>query len=192
MANGTLKVQNIETSSGSGTITLGQSGETIALGSDVTSKLNQPAFMATMGTSNQNITDQTTTKVQLTNEVIDTDNAFDPTTNYRFTVPSGKAGKYLVNGSLTIRSSSTSTITLGYSFLYLNGSEHFVNIHQAGNNPLTSVTLQFSTLIDLAVDDYLELFGYIDVSSGTPAFDPGVTGDATKSTYFSAFRIGAE
>jgi hypothetical protein len=33
MANGTLKVSNIETSSGSGTITLGQSGETIALGS---------------------------------------------------------------------------------------------------------------------------------------------------------------
>ncbi len=29
MANGTLKVQNIQTSSGSGTITLGQSGETI-------------------------------------------------------------------------------------------------------------------------------------------------------------------
>ena len=29
MANGTLKVSNIQTSSGSGTITLGQSGETI-------------------------------------------------------------------------------------------------------------------------------------------------------------------
>lgn len=32
MANGTLKVENIQTSSGSGTITLGQSGETLALG----------------------------------------------------------------------------------------------------------------------------------------------------------------
>ena len=29
MANGTLKVSNIQTSSGSGTITIGQSGETI-------------------------------------------------------------------------------------------------------------------------------------------------------------------
>jgi hypothetical protein len=29
MANGTLKVSNIETSSGSGTITIGQSGETV-------------------------------------------------------------------------------------------------------------------------------------------------------------------
>ena len=31
MANGTLKVSNIQTSSGSGTITLGQSGETISV-----------------------------------------------------------------------------------------------------------------------------------------------------------------
>ena len=31
MANGTLKVSNIETSSGSGTITIGQSGETISI-----------------------------------------------------------------------------------------------------------------------------------------------------------------
>ena len=31
MANGTLKVSNIQTSSGSGTITIGQSGETITI-----------------------------------------------------------------------------------------------------------------------------------------------------------------
>ena len=36
MANGTLKVSNIQTSSGSGTITLGQSGETISVPSGAT------------------------------------------------------------------------------------------------------------------------------------------------------------
>ena len=36
MANGILKVSNIQTSSGSGTITLGQSGETVSVGSGVT------------------------------------------------------------------------------------------------------------------------------------------------------------
>jgi len=36
MANGTLKVSNIETSSGSGTITLGQSGETVTIPSGCT------------------------------------------------------------------------------------------------------------------------------------------------------------
>ena len=36
MANGTLKVSNIQTSSGSGTITLGQSGETVTIASGAT------------------------------------------------------------------------------------------------------------------------------------------------------------
>ena len=189
---GTIKTTNIEPIADNGTVTLGSSGDTFTLGSGVVqSNMLYPAFFATMGTSNQNVTDQTITKVQLTNEVIDTDNAFDPTTNYRFTVPSGKAGKYLVNGSLTLRTTATSTITLGYVYLYKNGSEYFVNVNQPGNNPVSIVTLQYSTLMDLAVGDYLELFGYIDVSSGTPAFDPGVSSDATKSTYFSAYRIGS-
>ena len=39
MANGTLKVSNIETSSGSGTITLGQSGETVTVASGATNNL---------------------------------------------------------------------------------------------------------------------------------------------------------
>ena len=39
MADGTLKVGTIVTSSGSGTITLGQSGETITAGSSVTNNL---------------------------------------------------------------------------------------------------------------------------------------------------------
>jgi hypothetical protein len=57
MANGTLKVSNIETSSGSGTITIGQSGETITVPSGATINLssatqtgvggvNTPAFEA--------------------------------------------------------------------------------------------------------------------------------------------------
>ena len=50
MANGTLKVSNIQTSSGSGTITLGASGETVDL-SNGTITLNNsmkatPAFQA--------------------------------------------------------------------------------------------------------------------------------------------------
>ena len=40
MANGTLKVSNIQTSSGSGTITLGQSGETISVPSGATINLS--------------------------------------------------------------------------------------------------------------------------------------------------------
>ena len=70
MANGTLKVSNIQTSSGSGTITLGQSGETITIASGVTQTVavNTPAFEA-MITSEQNPSGGTDTLINFDNEI---------------------------------------------------------------------------------------------------------------------------
>lgn len=62
MANGTLKVQNIETSSGSGTITLGQSGETITLGGSSVSNFGKVAQVVQASTS----TGKTLTSTTLT------------------------------------------------------------------------------------------------------------------------------
>jgi hypothetical protein len=152
---------------------------------------NYPAFMATMGTSNQTVSNATPTKVQLTNEIIDTDNAFDNSTNYRFTVPSGGAGKYLINGAVTLRSTVASTVSVVYALLYKNGSELNVSMATFLNNRIQIITQDFSVLVDLVDGDYIELFGYLDASSGTPAFDPGVSSDATKSTYLAGYRIGA-
>jgi len=189
---GTIKTTNIEPIADNGTVTLGSSGDTFTLGSGVVqSNLNYPAFMATMGTSNFTVTNATATKVPLTNEIIDTDNAFDPSTNYRFTVPSGGAGKYLINGAVTVRSTVVSTVSLAYAFLYKNGSQVNVSMALFSNNPIQITTQDFSLLVDLVDGDYLELFGYVDASSGTPAFDPGVTSDTVKSTYFAGYRIGS-
>ena len=191
MADGTLKVGTITTSSGSGTITLGQSGETLALGSGVTSQMNQPAFFATMGTSDQTVTDVTLTKVQLSNEVIDTNNSYDPTTNYRFTIPSGGAGKYFIFGSVTGNAGANSTLDIVYCNLYKNGSNQFVSIENFRNNQTKATTAKINVIMDLSVGDYIELFGLVDVTSGTPSFDAGTTAGTIKSTYFGAYRIGA-
>ena len=66
MANGTLKVENIQTSSGTGTVTIGQSGETTTVASDtlnvsgnlvVTGQLSggQKEYASFYGTSNTNL-----------------------------------------------------------------------------------------------------------------------------------------
>jgi len=131
MANGTLKVQNIETSSGSGTITLGQSGETIALGSGVTSKMNHPAFEAYLS-SDQTLSDGVVTKVEFDTEVFDTDSCYDNSTNYRFTPT--VAGKYYISTGLktecTAQSIQNSTISI-----YKNGSVYRRNVLYAASNP---------------------------------------------------------
>ena len=186
MANGTLKVQNIETSSGSGTITLGQSGETIALGSGVTSKLNQPAFEADVG-STQNLTNDTNTKAQCDIEVFDTDNCYDNSTNYRFTP--NKAGRYLVYGA--VRGGPNSGLTACdkvTALVYKNGSVYDNKNWRIDfrNNQGSAATVSFTTVIEMnGTTDYLELYGNVDVTSGTAVF-------YSNTTFFGAYRLGVE
>ena len=82
MANGTLKVSNIQTSSGSGTITLGQSGETVDF-SNATATLNSamkmtPAFQASLG-STLALTDATLTLLSASVESYDSDGCYNNT-----------------------------------------------------------------------------------------------------------------
>ena len=99
MANGTLKVSNIETSSGSGTITLGQSGETVTIASGVTQTGSRykhsslfEAYARRSVVVKSVILIILYTLVQAMNtEVYDTDSAYD-TSTYRFTPQT--AGKY--------------------------------------------------------------------------------------------------
>ena len=78
MADGTLKVGTITTSSGSGTITIGQSGETITIPSGATQTgigIDGPSFRAYQSSS-QSISNATNTQVTLDTEDWDTDSAF--------------------------------------------------------------------------------------------------------------------
>ena len=122
MADGTLKVGTITTSSGSGTITLGQSGETVDM-SNGTMTLNSsmkmtPAFSAYMSADQSSIADNTSVKVNMNTEFFDSDGKYD-TSNYRFTPTI--AGEYVFGSSLHINSGNTmETVEIA---LYKNGSK---------------------------------------------------------------------
>ena len=187
MADGTLKVGTITTSSGSGTITLGQSGETvdmangsITLNSDMK---NTPAFCATLS-SDQSYTAGNFTKVQLDNEVLDTDNAFDPTTNYRFTVPSGKAGKYMILGTIGWNSSSNNMQNV-QARIYKNGSA-FVFAQDGVTTDYDHKFTNVYTIMDLVAGDYIELYSWIS-SGGGIVIDSDDGG--TRRTQLMGYRI---
>jgi len=186
MADGTLKVGTITTSSGSGTITLGQSGETVTVptGASLTvpsgglSGQNYPAFLAYQSSA-QSISNNTVTKVNLQTEIFDTDNAFDSTTNYRFTPQ--VAGKYVIYASTR---KDNFTAARFQAILTLNGSTNKL-VAETGNssnyntaNGITVVELNGST-------DYVEMYTYHDNGS-TQDLQPGIS-----STFFGAYRIGA-
>ena len=161
MANGTLKVSNIETSSGSGTITLGASGETVDLSTATmtlnSSMKNTPAFSSYMS-GDFSASNASWTKLQINSEYYDTDSAFD-TSNYRFVVPSGKAGKYFF-AAKTACPGVDDQEDFAISF-YKNGSR--VEQTDVGVfSPKTDATLFASTSYswDLSVGDYIEVYIY--------------------------------
>jgi len=97
----TLKVDTILKRTGTGTITLGQSGDTIALGSGASQTgfggVNTPNFGGKKASS-QTVTRNTMTNITgFTTNEIDSDSAFDGET---FTVPSGKGGVYFFSALL--------------------------------------------------------------------------------------------
>jgi hypothetical protein len=180
-----LEVDAIEPQSGT-TLTIGASGDTITVPTGATltvpsgglSGQNYPAFFA-YRTAGQSISNATVTKVQMNIELFDTDTAYDNSTNYRFTVPSSQAGKYYV-GAYARHGNFTAAREI--LFIYKNGS----NIMQAeSGNAGAFQTLQASTIAELSVGDYLELYGYQDNGSSQT-----LIGDGLYQSGFFAYRIG--
>jgi len=191
-----LKVDTIQDQDGNNiinesadTITIGASGDTITVPTGATltvpsgglSGQNYPAFHAYLS-SIQNVTDNTTTKAQIDTEILDTDNCYDNSTNYRFTPT--VAGKYYVYFFIAAEVNAN-TLNDVSVYLYKNGVEYL----EVRDNPVSSergMDVGGSNIVDFnGTTDYVEGFGRINVDSDTPSFSA-----ATKSTYFGAYRIG--
>ena len=184
MANGTLKVGTITTSSGSGNITIG---------SGVTLLSNAPAFEVYLN-GNQTLTDNTETKVAFNTTTFDTDSAFDITTNYRFTVPSGKAGKYCFYCTLNASAEAVTQleqfiVKFRKNGLTSDGAERG-SYHYPMNNAGAQETITMTATYDLVASDYIEVYALIDDNSGSPVLDAYIS-TATQMCYFGGYRIGA-
>ena len=185
MADGTLKVGQITTSSGSGTITIGQSGETVNM-SNATKigfgGVNTPAFFAHSASDQGSVADNSYTKVTLGTEVFDVGSCF---ASSRFTVPSGEAGKYFFYGSVRCQVASNSDMNQSYAAFYLNGSIYVENRMNFQSNPVRLATNLIHTVLDLSVGDYVELYAAID-HAGASAIS---FGSGEKGTNFGGYKI---
>jgi hypothetical protein len=73
---------------------------------------NTPAFLAYLS-ANQSVSDATDTKCQFDTEVLDTDNCYDNSTNYRFTPT--VAGKYFVYSQIACNANGANNFLLRYN-----------------------------------------------------------------------------
>jgi hypothetical protein len=139
-----------------------------------------PAFEANLG-SDQTVSDNTFTKLNINTEVFDTDSKYDASTNYRFTPT--VAGKYFVYGSVH-GETDASQMQLQQAAIYKNGSAYATNIIDFRNNNGLQANVFVAVTMDLDADDYVELYGKIYKGGGsTIKFLSGTTNT------FGAYRL---
>lgn len=155
--------------------TIANSGTATGFGGD-----NTPAFQAYLS-ANVTLSDNTWTKVQANTEDFDTDSAYDNSTNYRFTVPSGEGGKYFL---------------YLYTIIYSSGGSSFAivdTVIQIRVNTETDATARFSVsnydyggssyqacsatgITELSAGDYVEFYAKCNVA---PGYNSYLSGAAT-------------
>jgi hypothetical protein len=184
---------SIITSDGAGAVTFGTSGNSITIPSGVTITNNgtqtgfgenmTPAFYATKS-STQNISNNSYTKVSIDTEIFDTNSAYDNSTNYRFTVPSGEAGKYYFFCGVTL--GHTAKFREGLLALYVNGSQQGRSrlYNYFGTSDVAEDWgVNTTSVFDLSVGDYVEVFGYINSGTATQARF------ISNGTYFGGYKL---
>ena len=160
---GTIFVDNLEPQSGT-SLTLGASGDTVSLGSGGT-VTNTPAFMVVTGTD---LTIANSTWTKATNwatPIFDTDSAWS---SDKWTVPSGKAGKYIFHAHVYFTSGDDQCKV--EARLYKNGSNAggastgsaTVRTYINGGN--RDVDKGWTWIANLSAGDYIEF--YINQNNG--------------------------
>jgi hypothetical protein len=119
---------------------------------------NTPAFQATLS-ANQTISHNTETKVQFNSETFDTNSAYDPTTNYRFTVPSGEGGKYFIYANINLQGTNNREHE-AILRIKVNGSADKITIVGEDLTQSTVMQLNLSTVVSLSATDYVEITIY--------------------------------
>tara|TARA_R100000353_G_scaffold58906_1_gene46556 strand:+ start:466 stop:987 length:522 start_codon:yes stop_codon:yes gene_type:complete len=149
-------------------------------GNLTTQEINYPAFAAYLN-SNTAIAQSTWVKLVCDVEDYDTNNSYD-TSNGRFTVASGKQGKYLFTQTVTMQAA----FAYAQLSLYINGNSRFRG-GSVGNTAASTVTGQYS--INLSAGDYVEF--YVNQNQGSQNLSGFSDHSDRRDCFVSGVKIGS-
>ena len=183
-----LETNTIDTVSGTTNLTIGSTNSsTVTFENGAPTGHMYPAFEAYLS-SDQTVSSGTQTKIQFNTEDLDTDSAYDNSTNYRFTP--NKAGKYFVY--VTCNVDVSAGFYYASSEVLKNGSTipsaRILNIWEnlsSSDDSIEGIFLTYHGIVDMnGSSDYVELYGR---NLNSTLFK----GDSDRRSYFGAYRIGA-
>ena len=140
---------------------------------------NTPIFHASLG-ADQNIADQTHTKINLNREVLDSGSKYD-TSNYRFTP--GETGYYAFQITFTLETAIGGSDTM-YIYLYKNGSSVGINpVHRniPNGNSIRALFIDQAT----NTSDYYEAYAWHNVGSNVGLYESG----SSSLTYWHGYKL---
>ena len=181
-----LETNTIDTVSGTTNLVIGSTNSsTVTFESGAVTGHNYPAFEANLS-AEQSASDDVFTKMDFDEEVFDTDGAYDHTTNQRFTVPSGKAGKYHIYSNVVLGSSSNTDLVDAKLLIYKNGSVYSRTIMNNETNYTRYTQISVASTMVLSVGDYVEIYAQVNRASGNVEFRA-----QEREATFGGYRIGA-
>lgn len=141
---------------------------------------NTPAWHAHLSSS-QNVSSGTETVINFDTEVLDSASAYN-TSNGRFTVPSGQAGKYYVYAQLMRNNFFNSRYLVK---IRVNDSQLIsAEDRNTDTGGTTFQTVQVAGILNLSVGDYVNVALYQD--SGSSA---GCNGGSNSRSHFMGFKL---
>ena len=145
---------------------------------------NTPAFSAYVD-ADDNFADATWVKVSFDAETLDTDSAFDSSTNKRFTP--AVAGTYLFFCTVILTANGDGEHDTGGLRLYKNGATIAQSFEDHGaDRTMQKITYSLHAVDTSDADDYYEMYIYVNDTSGDPTI---LGGTAPWDSIFSAIRI---
>ena len=131
------------------------------------------------------------TKITLNTEILDSANAFDSSTNYRWTPQT--AGKYFIYGQIYFETTSSANnnnnLVSNGTLIYKNGSAIAHNYIFRGSQQFAARrrNLGTSIIVDMnGSSDYIELYGYAEDNLGGST---NAAADAAGSTFLGGYLI---
>ena len=139
---------------------------------------NTPNFEVRKSSGNQSINNTTWTKVNFQSETFDSDSAMD-LGNDKFTVPSGKGGKYFLYTAMEWAPDDRGVRKIAY---YKNGSLEKVVLDQDGHDQ-GAQQASVGAILSLSATDYIELYVYQTTGDAETIYANG------EATYFGGYKL---